>query len=124
MLIQISNLVIQYMWEILSMLQFLEHIIGGILLIWLFCTHCQFIHMLITLNKCKKQSLMVYHLFLLNILLSPTMMHSRHTTCKHLDIILCNGNPCHTYLQNLTFVVNTILHKLFLDEHTCARLSF
>ena len=124
MLIQISNLVIQDMWWVVSMLQFWEHIIGGILFIWLFCTQHRLMQMLITLNKCRRQLLMVYPLFLLNMLLSPTMVHSRQTMWQHLDIVLCNGHPFHTSLQKLMFVIHEILHKIFLKEHTCTRLSF
>ena len=124
MLMQISNLVIQDMWEIVSVLQFWEHIIGGIFLIWLFCTQRWLIQMLITLKKCKKQSLTVYNLFDLNRLLSTTMVHYRNKTWQHLVIILYNIHPCHKSLHNLTFVMNKTLQKLFLKEHTCTRLSF
>ena len=96
------------------MLKFWEHIIGGIFLICMFCKQRRLRQMLITINKCKKKFLTVYHLFSLNILLYPTMVNYRQTIWQHMDIILCNGHPFHTYLHNLTFVLDKILHKLFL----------
>ena len=72
----------------------------------------------------QEELLMVYPLFSLNMFLSPTMVHSRQTMWQHLAILLCNGHPFHTSLQNLMFVIHEILHKIFLKEHTCTRLSF
>ena len=98
MFMQISNLVIQNMWGVLSVLQCWEHIIDGMLLIWLFHAQYKLRQMLVKFKKRKKTLLTVYHLFSLNRLLSTTIVHSRLTSWQHLAIILCNGHPCHTSL--------------------------